>query len=166
MILFIFIFIMTAKLYNYITSFSSSLYDYIYKENEQLTRCVLKQDKDIINLKKNINDKNKELIELQLIIFNKDKEIESYDKKLKDINKKIKDFNDYIVILWDTINIKDKEMQKLTNIKQEIPILLCSICLDEIDDINKIETRCNHIFHKNCLDKWESNTCPNCRSFL
>lgn len=161
---------MTTTFYNYITSFSSSLYDYIYKENEQLTRCLLKQDKDIQNYKKDINDKNKELIELQLIIFNKDKEIETYHKKLKDINNnynnKIKDLNDYIVILWDTINIKDKEIQKITKIKQEIPSLLCSICLDEIDETNKIETTCNHLFHKNCLDKWERNTCPNCRSFL
>lgn len=164
---------MTTTLYNYITSFSSSLYDYIYKENEKLTRCLLKQDKDIQNYKKDINDKNKELIELQLIIFNKEKEIESYHKKLKDINnnynneiKKIKDLNDYIVILWDTINIKDKEIQKITKIKTEMPLLLCSICLDEIDETNKIETKCNHLFHKNCLDKWERNTCPNCRSFL
>ena len=25
-------------------------------------------------------------------------------------------------------------------------------------------TKCNHIFHYNCLLKWNKNSCPNCRS--
>jgi hypothetical protein len=45
--------------------------------------------------------------------------------------------------------------------------LCCSICLDNVnsfDDILSV-TRCNHIFHKTCLNKWSknNNNCPNCR---
>jgi hypothetical protein len=48
----------------------------------------------------------------------------------------------------------------------------CSICMDLCKKHESIETRCNHIFHKKCLKKWESSkcygfkTCPNCRSHI
>ena len=44
----------------------------------------------------------------------------------------------------------------------------CSICLDLIDyekDIIEI-LKCNHFYHKICINKWynnKKNTCPNCR---
>ena len=43
---------------------------------------------------------------------------------------------------------------------------ICSICLENIlykNDI--IKTKCNHIFHTKCIEKWLSkqNTCPICR---
>ncbi len=41
----------------------------------------------------------------------------------------------------------------------------CTICLEDIET-DKQETRCNHTFHKECLDKWTVNTCPVCRSVL
>lgn len=42
----------------------------------------------------------------------------------------------------------------------------CTICLSNIDEPYK--TKCNHYFHKECLDQWiliKSN-CPNCRKSL
>ncbi|GLJ14556.1 hypothetical protein SUGI_0235630 [Cryptomeria japonica] len=45
---------------------------------------------------------------------------------------------------------------------------VCAICLrsfEEDDEIRKL-CNCNHIFHRNCLDKWIDNnedTCPFCR---
>jgi chromosome segregation ATPase len=136
-------------------------------ENKKLKNKIM----EIYNKEIEINNKNKKIIELQLNIFNKDKEIEKNKEDLNSKDKKIKDINDYIIILWNTINLKDKEIAKLKPIQDdETTSLLCSICLDNIhendDNELKIETRCNHNFHKNCLDKWDKNTCPNCRSFL
>ena len=40
---------------------------------------------------------------------------------------------------------------------------VCSICLEPLGTVNIIETRCNHKYHKRCLENWEKNTCPMCR---
>lgn len=42
----------------------------------------------------------------------------------------------------------------------------CTICLSNMD--NPFKTKCNHYFHKDCLDKWVKikNNCPNCRKSL
>lgn len=40
----------------------------------------------------------------------------------------------------------------------------CSICLDEDILLYKYKTKCNHIFHINCLKKMRNSSCPNCRS--
>ena len=42
----------------------------------------------------------------------------------------------------------------------------CSICSNVlVENENKIETRCNHSFHRACLQQWlgENSTCPICR---
>jgi hypothetical protein len=40
----------------------------------------------------------------------------------------------------------------------------CSICLETIEILDKIyRLDCGHIFHLECLDKWNKNTCPYCR---
>ena len=40
----------------------------------------------------------------------------------------------------------------------------CSICLETIKILDKIyRLECRHIFHLECLDKWNKNTCPYCR---
>jgi hypothetical protein len=55
----------------------------------------------------------------------------------------------------------------LAEVQRENSIEKCSICLEEYrneEDVVKI--RCNHVFHKPCLSKWEekgNNTCPICR---
>jgi hypothetical protein len=38
----------------------------------------------------------------------------------------------------------------------------CSICMDDIQDVNGINLACGHIFHKTCMSKWGKN-CPLCR---
>jgi hypothetical protein len=51
----------------------------------------------------------------------------------------------------------------------------CSICLFDYNHVNDVEqeqqqeiikTKCNHIFHLNCLSNWvnQSKTCPICRN--
>jgi len=50
----------------------------------------------------------------------------------------------------------------------------CSICLESIESIESLEspilkTRCEHIFHKNCINKWIDSfhwRCPLCRGQL
>jgi hypothetical protein len=41
----------------------------------------------------------------------------------------------------------------------------CSICLDEGQ---KIQLHCGHVYHKECINRWllESSTCPECRANL
>ena len=46
---------------------------------------------------------------------------------------------------------------------------LCPICLDELNDENKIcNLKCNHVFHEDCINKWltKKSTCPYCRMYL
>ncbi|KAF8377263.1 hypothetical protein HHK36_030638 [Tetracentron sinense] len=47
-------------------------------------------------------------------------------------------------------------------------LIECAVCLSNFREGEKIrELQCNHIFHKDCLDKWlqhDSPTCPLCRS--
>ncbi|KAM7487567.1 hypothetical protein LguiB_025051 [Lonicera macranthoides] len=47
----------------------------------------------------------------------------------------------------------------------------CAVCLSGIEEGNEIrEIRCDHLFHKDCLDKWVKGsrnlTCPLCRCSL
>jgi hypothetical protein len=39
---------------------------------------------------------------------------------------------------------------------------ICSICLGTVTG-PWLKTRCNHTFHRECLQKWQRNTCPLCR---
>ena len=51
-----------------------------------------------------------------------------------------------------------------TNILKE-----CSICLNtKEDDHIYVICKCDHIFHKECIDKWivKERSCPNCRITL
>jgi E3 ubiquitin-protein ligase RHA2 len=46
----------------------------------------------------------------------------------------------------------------------------CVVCLSTIEEGDEIRVlRCDHMYHKNCLDKWvgfKHNTCPLCRESL
>jgi hypothetical protein len=44
----------------------------------------------------------------------------------------------------------------------------CTICLLEYKEETKTETKCHHIFHQECLDRWleTNNSCPLCRHVL
>ncbi len=47
-------------------------------------------------------------------------------------------------------------------------IIECGICIEHIIDKDKYITSCNHIFHKECINKWLqlNNKCPYCRTEL
>ncbi len=44
----------------------------------------------------------------------------------------------------------------------------CSICFDEISGEDQTVLKCEHLFHKNCIDTWfeKSHRCPLCRNSL
>ena len=45
--------------------------------------------------------------------------------------------------------------------------MVCSICIEPINDLNKETTKlnCGHCYHSDCIEKWfdENDTCPYCR---
>lgn len=54
--------------------------------------------------------------------------------------------------------------------RYKVPCPSCSICLGFIiDDREKVDTPCNHSFHRECLQRWtlsgqaNCSTCPYCR---
>ncbi|XVE52821.1 hypothetical protein DITRI_Ditri02bG0154900 [Diplodiscus trichospermus] len=68
---------------------------------------------------------------------------------------------------------EDFKLRRCSNhYKQESgeEIVECAICLCKIDEDDEIrELRCDHLFHKVCLDRWigyRRSTCPICRSSL
>lgn len=40
----------------------------------------------------------------------------------------------------------------------------CAICLDEFGLGFVKRLRCNHVFHKRCIRRWQENSCPTCRA--
>lgn len=57
--------------------------------------------------------------------------------------------------------LKSRNEKPLLDVNTE-----CTICLTKIE--RPFKTKCNHVFHKECLDDWlkiKSN-CPNCRKSL
>lgn len=51
---------------------------------------------------------------------------------------------------------------------EENNVELCSICLDDLDDKELYELNCNHIFHRECIQRWlmTSTICPLCRAHV
>lgn len=50
------------------------------------------------------------------------------------------------------------KMEKVENVHD------CTICQEEGG--NGIKLKCNHSFHRNCIEPWfeQTNTCPTCRA--
>ncbi|WRX28195.1 zinc finger protein, partial [Theobroma cacao] len=67
---------------------------------------------------------------------------------------------------------EDLKLGRCNYYKQESgeEVVECAICLCNIDDDDEIrELRCDHLFHKVCLDRWigyRNSTCPICRSCM
>lgn len=64
----------------------------------------------------------------------------------------------------NTINTNKKHL--ITALEKQIidNIFECSICLRLHIKNNATITKCNHYFCKDCLQMWNKNTCPMCRS--
>jgi len=94
--------------------------------------------------------------ELSIMIHNSDNDIiESRNHFSHHIDMRELEINHYLKMCkkYYTYKIADKVLGD------------CSICLNTIEIDNRIyELKCNHIFHVECLNKWNKNTCPYCRS--
>ena len=142
---------------------------------QELEEIIVKKDNEITELRNinNINDKS------YLYLYN------TYESIIKDFtilknnyNKKNEEMNNIIINNIKLINVlRNARISQRNKINELILIiselksnsynssLCCSICLENVYQ-HKYKTKCNHIFHKDCLDKWDKNTCPNCRANL
>ncbi len=59
---------------------------------------------------------------------------------------------------------RQREQQRIQKFCEESDIDTCAICLESIDG-EKTLTECKHVFHKNCIDRWNAVhiECPMCR---
>lgn len=103
------------------------------------------------------------------------KEMIEYEKNdnfyRNDYNKSFEDINNICMNYTKTKKIqKQKNGYKKINIQDKE--LTCSICLENLslDSQNilghyKRILKCEHVFHKKCIDTWiqENETCPICR---
>lgn len=46
-----------------------------------------------------------------------------------------------------------------------IPSDICAICQEPLHNAEMKQIKCNHVYHKNCIEEWatQSNLCPLCR---
>ena len=69
------------------------------------------------------------------------------------------------------ITIDKKDLDNLNILKYDKKVSIsCPICLMDVEKDNEYyEIKCNHIFHKECLEKWLEKynyICPVCRTEL
>jgi hypothetical protein len=66
----------------------------------------------------------------------------------------------------------DEKINKSEKIKKDDTVLKeqCFICMDEykVNQFKRVLPKCNHYFHKKCIDKWlkKKASCPICRDDL
>ena len=68
-------------------------------------------------------------------------------------------------------NEQCKRFQRVDNLCKQhnkLKPIDCSICYTEITKKDRCELKCEHIFHRLCINKWSdsnlNNTCPMCRA--
>ena len=145
------------------------------KKINDLRKNIKNKNEEIYHLKKNIKNNNNELYELKtnhLINLDYINDLSytnsTYFNELNNMQDIITRKTNLISILNEDIINKNKEIIELKfqiKIITDISSLSCSICLEDINtDDDKYITKCNHLFHTSCLNKWgKNNTCPNCR---
>ena len=67
----------------------------------------------------------------------------------------------------EELNIVRYELMQGSSCEEEVE---CAVCLCNVEDGEEVrELRCNHIFHRVCLDRWvdyKHSICPLCRGSL
>ena len=61
------------------------------------------------------------------------------------------------------INVKIDKIKLKKKIASEKTDVTCVICLENIEKDAQF-TKCNHAFHRACMDQWGKKSCPICRS--
>ncbi|KAK3222696.1 hypothetical protein Dsin_009721 [Dipteronia sinensis] len=66
--------------------------------------------------------------------------------------------------------LKIRRQHKVCSTNEEEEVVECAVCLNRIEEEEEIrELRCDHLFHRACLDRWvgyKHVTCPLCRVHL
>lgn len=146
-------------------------YIYIYRNeliiNEILYYLIFMLGKTLAiigNIYINFQNKNDELNIINLIIFNIIIFYEIiYITFIYITNYLIE--HDIIILNRENLEISLRNTENII-FEERLRNTICSICLEEIKENEELKkTRCNHIFHSECIIKWFkiSNTCPICR---
>jgi hypothetical protein len=146
------------------------------------------ENKNLMRSEKNRNNK-KEKNKINRIKFHpkNTKFVKKFKTLLRERNKKLDkkipflsddEFFEFLKnnIINSNIQI-DPKFQSIKMIRESSISLLgagvealksCIICFDEIDFETKHYLRCGHVFHKDCIKKWESSngTCPVCKQYI
>ena len=141
-----------------------------YQENEE----YLELQNYYLNLKSKENNDNLNFELKEKNIFN-NINLENnflFLKELKKLKNELnKNYKTFIKINNNNNNFNKKEIKQFKyNNKKDLNYNQnkCCICLNLIDINDKllVINNCNHIFHKNCLNKWllEKKHCPICRN--
>ena len=63
----------------------------------------------------------------------------------------------------------NKSINNIKEVEVEVEVVECPICMDEIEEKNKVTTECGHCFHTSCLMKNVAHNgfgCPYCRTVM
>lgn len=141
-------FLFSIPIYNHL-----NLYESIQNILENITSNNIITD----NFFNNTNNENESMqINIEFDIY--EDYIDNISEDTSNYFKNCKEINDLIC--------------KPVKIKQNDPLLeeSCLICYDkyETGEYKRILPKCNHYFHKKCVDKWlkKNSTCPICRDEL
>ena len=101
----------------------------------------------------------------------KSKFLEEFFSRLTQLNETSSDIDDQVCSTLATV-LTEKPTDLLSGYKRVSACDLdktCSICCEDFKlNEYKRTLRCNHIFHKKCIDKWFNSfkkvNCPTCRS--
>jgi hypothetical protein len=155
---------------------------------EKIDRIDRIENKNLMRSEKNRNNK-KEKNKINRIKFHpkNTKFVKKFKTLLRERNKKLdKKFpflsdDEFFEFLKNNINNSniqiDPKFQSIKMIRESSISLLgagvealksCIICFDEIDFETKHYLRCGHVFHKDCIKKWQAQessdgTCPVCK---
>ncbi|KAK4720437.1 hypothetical protein R3W88_010670 [Solanum pinnatisectum] len=65
---------------------------------------------------------------------------------------------------------REEEVKSSSSLSLSLSSVECAVCLCKIEDGEEVrELKCEHLFHKVCLDRWMGygrKTCPLCRNYL
>ena len=121
----------------------------IYNDNLLFIEEIIQNIINLTQLRQIINIENNENIIFDIEITHLNNE--EFFKNCKEINEKVS----------KAIKIKSDDILLKTS---------CLICMEDYkeNEYKRILPKCNHIYHKKCIDKWlkKNATCPVCRTKL
>ena len=136
-------------------------------------------------LYKKLNEKDKLINSLNETIETKNNILHNLNSEIKELNNKLetdKDLTILLILLSERLKNNKKLIKKQNNRNKknlnhiqylndiinknfivDEYIHKCAICLDNINNINNKKTlECEHLYHKECINKVKNKKCPLC----